>query len=165
METPEKLRGPLSPFILGILIAVAGIICGLSVPVGAYCESAFSQTQHSAKKVDLDRAYSNAMKVDLHQAYSILPETDYESVCKASAAQWSVLWWAVIALGVVVFCLGFVLWNRARRIAVIPATAHDVPAARVQGVAAELAHLAQLRDQGMLTQSQFEQQKAKLLDG
>lgn len=163
MGTLGKLPGSLSPFILGILIAVAGIIGGSSVPVGAYCESAFSPNQHSAEKVDLDRAYSNAMKLDMHLGYSILPETDYESVCKASAAQWSVLWWAVIAVGVVVFCLGFVLSNRARRIASIPASARSVPAAQMQGVAAEIAHLAQLRDQGMLTQSQFERQKAKLL--
>jgi hypothetical protein len=164
MGTLGKLPGPLSPFILGILIAVAGIICGSSVPVGAYCESAFSPNQHSAEKADLDRAYSNAMKLDMHLGYSILPETDYESVCKASAAQWAVLWWALIAVGVVVFCLGFVLSNRARRIAAIPPSARSVPAAHVQGVAAEIAHLAQLRDQGMLTQSQFERQKAKLLD-
>jgi glucose dehydrogenase len=84
-------------------------------------------------------------------------------VCKASAAQWSVLWWALIAVGVVVFCLGFVLSNRARRIASIPASARSVPAAQTHGVAVEIAHLAQLRDQGMLTQSQFERQKAKLL--
>lgn len=163
MGTLGKLPGPLSPFILGILIAVAGIICGSSVPVGAYCESAFSPNQNSAEKADLDRAFSNAMKLDMHLGYSVLPETDYESVCKASAAQWSVLWWAVIAAGVVVFCLGFVLSNRARRIASIPASARSVPAAQMQGVAAEIAHLAQLRDQGMLTQSQFERQKAKLL--
>ncbi|WP_155845158.1 SHOCT domain-containing protein [Arthrobacter sp. 135MFCol5.1] len=104
------------------------------------------------------------MKLDMHLGYSVLPETDYESVCKASAAQWAVLWWAVIAAGVVVFCLGFVLSNRARRIASIPASVRSVPAAHMQGVAAEITHLAQLRDQGMLTQSQFERQRAKLLD-
>ncbi|WP_284991660.1 SHOCT domain-containing protein [Arthrobacter sp. efr-133-TYG-120] len=107
---------------------------------------------------------------DYRQVFN-LRETDYESACKASAAHWSALWWAVIALGVVVFCLGFVvLVNRDRRIAAMRAAAvrtaaPQAPAAQAQGVAAELAHLAQLRDQGVVTQDEFEQQKAKLLGG
>lgn len=36
---------------------------------------------------------------------------------------------------------------------------------QAQGVAAELALLAQLRDQGVVTQDEFEEQKAKLLGG
>ncbi|WP_426301877.1 SHOCT domain-containing protein [Arthrobacter sp. R-11] len=165
MEAPQKPWGPFWPFVLGIGIFIAGIVCGFKVPVGAYCDGAFLPDQESARKADLDRAYDNAMKLDLHLGYSTLPETDYESACKASAAQWSALWWAVIALGVVVFFLGFVLWNRARRIAATPAAAPDAPAAPAQGVAAELAHLAQLRDQGVVTQDEFERQKAKLLNG
>lgn len=153
MQKAGKLDGPLWPFILGILIGTAGIICGLSVPVGAYCDSAFSPAQDSAVKEDLRQAYSN------------FRETDYESVCNASAAQWSVLWWAVIALGLVVFCFGFVLMKRVRQTTAVTAAKQGVPAGRGKGVAAELAHLAQLRDQGIVTQSQFEQLKAKLIDG
>lgn len=166
METPQKPWGPFWPFLLGTGIFIAGIVCGFNVPAGTYCDAAFSPDQHSAQMEDLHQAYSKALMEDAHQAFSNLPETDYESACKASAAQWSALWWAVIALGVVVFCLGFVvLLNRDRRIAAMRAAVPQTLAAPAQGVAAELAHLAQLRDQGVVTQDDFEQQKAKLLGG
>src|SRR5437868_3883286 len=100
METPQQPWGPLLPFLLGTGIFIAGIVCGFNVPAGTYCDAAFSPDQHSAQMED-------------HRQVFNLRETDYESACKASAAQWSALWWAVIALGVVVFCLGFVvLLNR-----------------------------------------------------
>ena len=65
-----------------------------------------------------------------------------------------------MALGIVVFFPGFVLLNRTRRIVPEP-----VAAPQAQGVVAELALLAQLRDQGVVTQDDFEEQKAKLLGG
>jgi hypothetical protein len=85
-------------------------------------------------------------------------------VCQASAAQWSALWWAVFALGLVVMCIGFVLMSRARPAAPVPAPMHTVPAGRGQGVVSELFHLAQLREQGHITQSQFEQLRENLIN-
>ncbi|BCW35135.1 hypothetical protein StoSoilA2_11910 [Arthrobacter sp. StoSoilA2] len=160
METPKKLPGPFWPFILGVGIGAAGIFCGFTVPVGVHCDAAFSPYQKSALTED----YRQALMQDLSPSINYR-QTDFESVCKASASQWSALWWAVIALGAVVFCLGFVLWNRARRISAMTAAAHGAPDEPAQSVATELAHLARLRDQGVVTQSEFEQQKAKLLDG
>lgn len=150
MEKTAKLGGPLMPVILGFVTAMMAVACGSGIPVGPYCAGAFSP-EHELASME-----------DSRQSYSILRETDHEAVCQASAAQWSALWWTVIILGVVVTCIGFVLASRTRP--ATPAPMHTVPAGRGQGVISELFHLAQLREQGHITQSQFERLRENLIN-
>ncbi|MGX1162373.1 hypothetical protein FBY31_3568 [Arthrobacter sp. SLBN-100] len=151
MEKIAKLGGPLAPVILGLIMATTAIVCGAGIPVGPYCSNAFSP-EHELAQTE-----------DRRQSYNIFRETDYEAVCQASAAQWSAVWWGVFTFAVVVMCIGFVLMSRARQATPVPAAIHTVQAGRGQGVVSELFHLAQLREQGLITQSQFEQLRENLI--
>ena len=152
MEMMAKLGGPLTPVILGFVMATTAIVGGAEVPVGPYCSSAFS-TEHELARLE-----------DSLHARNIFRETDYEAVCQASAAQWSAVWWGVLTLGVVVLCIGSVLMSRPRQATLpVPAAMHTVPAEHPQGVVSELFNLAQLREQGLITQSQFEQLRENLI--
>jgi hypothetical protein len=154
MEKIAKLGGPLVPVILGFVMAVMGVVCGVRIPVGPYCANAFSP-EHELARMEDSRQY-----------YSMLRQTDYEAVCQASAAQWSALWWCVFALGVVVMSIGFVLMSRTRQPVPVPVPVPvpTAPAGRGQRVISELFHLSQLREQGHITQSQFEQLRENLIN-
>lgn len=152
MQTVAKVGGPLTPVILGLAMAATAIACGGGVPVGPYCSSAFSPEHETAQMEDR------------RQSYNIFRETDYEAVCQASAAQWSAAWWGVFFLGLVVMCVGFVLMSRAGRTTQVPEVLHAAPEGRGQGVVSELFHLSQLREQGLISEIQFEHLRTKLID-
>jgi hypothetical protein len=151
MENITKLGGPMVPVILGLVIATTAIVCGGGIPVGPFCSSAFSP-KHELAQVE-----------DRRQSYNVLRATDYEAVCQASAAQWSAVWWVVFFLGLVVLCIRLVLMGRGREAAPAPVATHAVPVGNGLGVVSEIFRLAQLREQGLISQSQFEQLREKLI--
>ena len=158
-------NGPRWPIVLGVLVAGAAVLCGFTVPAGPYCSGAFT-------------GQAGAAGEDIHEAFAYSKVTDYSAVCGASAAQMSVLWWVIVAVGVALVMTAFILRQRflqryaaglAAPAAAAPSAPQPLPSQGVSrpaaafSVAAELAQLADLRDRGVLTQEEFEAQKARVL--
>jgi hypothetical protein len=134
------MRVPSWPLLLGLAIIGFGIFLGYAVSVGPYCDGAFA-VQNSASGADI----ASAM---------IGRSSDYSSKCRAAAGQQSVIYWGIIGFGAAVFVLGLVLRT------VVGSRSKELPPATV---ADELEQLAALRDRGVLTEEEFDQQKRRVL--
>ncbi|MFD0046972.1 SHOCT domain-containing protein [Pseudarthrobacter scleromae] len=133
-------RSPFWPLLLGLAVVAAGIFLGYAVDVGPYCDGAFA-VQNSASGADIANAMSGR-------------RSDYSSECLAAASQQSVIYWGIIGFGAAVFILGLLL----RTVLGSRAAVHPVAT-----VSSELEQLAALRDRGVLTDDEFDQQKRRLL--
>lgn len=143
----------------GTCLLAVGIVGGWTLPAGANCSGPFGNQEPA-----IIASYNSGSSAILDQ-------------CRSLASVERPLWWALIALAVIVMIVGIVFALISILASRMPTPARAaypamhpwppqppmVPMRAFPGVAAELAHLAYLRDQGVLTHEEFEAQKAKLL--
>lgn len=136
---PPNTRWPL---VVGPLISVIGIVMGFTTPVGPHCSGAFAGNHMEAAGYDI----AMAMSGDVSNA---------SEACRAAAPGQQGIYFGIIGFGIAVLILGIVLRSVTRAAPMTP------PAPT--SVAEELARLAALRSQGILTDEEFEQQKSIVL--
>lgn len=142
-ERVTKPAGLRWPFILGPLVSIAGIVMGFNIPVGYKCSGAFASYHLEAAGYDI--AYATARGV----------RSGVSDACIAAAPAQMGIYFGIIGFGIAIVILGVVLRSNRK-----PAV---VPAGPAFSIANELARLASLRDQGVLTTEEFEYQKKILL--
>lgn len=117
---------------------------GYTIPVGPKCDGAFGGTHSTAAGADIAFAMRNGYSSHLADA------------CRAAAPGQMGIYFGIIGFGVAIVILGIVLRSTRR------AGAQPV-AAPTYSVANGLERLVRLRDQGVLSDEQFEHQKQVLL--
>ncbi|HEX9086149.1 MAG TPA: SHOCT domain-containing protein [Arthrobacter sp.] len=137
--TVVKRRGWLWLGLIGLAAIVIGIIIG-SQKVGRLCGSVFVPKSIAAQLYDtLQGSYGGAA-----------------DECKNSIASASVPTWILIVLGIVMIVTAFILRSVANR----PTVA---PAAPAPSVASQIEDLSRLKQQGLVTDEEFEAKRAELL--
>lgn len=139
-EAARSRRKPVWPFIVGPVLALAGVLSGSLVKVGGLCGTYFGGKHLAAELYDTMARYGNE-----------------EATCIRSAQQTGIFVWVLIVLGVVVVIAGAIMRTTAAR--------QTTVAGPADSAADQLAKLAALRDQGVLSESEFQSGKQKVLGG
>ncbi|MET4062155.1 putative membrane protein [Arthrobacter sp. UYP6] len=139
-ESAPKRRGWIWLVVIGVITSIIGIIVG-STKTGSLCGSVFNPKSLSAEIYDtLSGSYGGA-----------------EANCRESISAAAVPTWILIVLGIMLVVAGIIV----RSIGNNRPTVVAAPAA--PSVASQIEDLSRLKEQGLVSDEEFEAKRAELL--
>lgn len=139
-ETVPKGRGWIWLVVIGLITAVIGIIVG-SMKAGGMCGSVFSPKSNVAELYDTLQGSFGGAAVE----------------CKESIAAAAVPTWILIVLGVILVLAGIIVRSIGNNRPTVVTTA------AAPSVASQIEDLSRLKDQGLVSDEEFEAKRAELL--
>lgn len=134
------VRGWMWLVIVGPVVTIIGIIIG-SISAGSMCGSVFAPESRVAEYYDAMGGYGGAARA-----------------CEKSIAAAAVPTWILIVLGIALIMVGIIVRAIGKNRAAAPKVVSGEPT-----VASRLQDLARLKDQGLITVSEYDLKRTELM--